>query len=80
MGLNVQRGGYSQYYLFNFVGLQTVTTYCDDHFTMNTNVKSLSCTPETNIRLYVNYTSIYKTFFLQLEKHLQNILCSDYYF
>lgn len=32
-------------------------TYCGDHFEMYTNVKSLSCIPETNVMLYVNYTS-----------------------
>ena len=31
-------------------------TYCGDHFTVNTNIKSLCCTPETNM-LYVNCTS-----------------------
>ena len=31
-----------------------VMTYCDEHFTMYTNGKSLFCTPETNITLYVN--------------------------
>ena len=30
-------------------------TYCDDHFTVYTNIESLCCTPETN----VSYTSIY---------------------
>ena len=35
-------------------------TYCGDHFAMYTNVESLCCTPETNIKLYVNYTSIKK--------------------
>ena len=33
--------------------------YCGDHFTMYTNIESC-CTPETNIILYVNYTSILK--------------------
>ena len=27
-------------------------TYCDDHFEIHTNIKSLPCTPETNIMLY----------------------------
>ena len=31
-------------------------TYCGDHFTVNTNIKSLCCTTETYM-LYVNYTS-----------------------
>ena len=35
-------------------------TYCGDYFTMYTNVKSLDSTPEINIILYVNYTSIKK--------------------
>ena len=34
-------------------------TYCGD-FTIYTNIKSLCCTPETNIMLDVNYTSIKK--------------------
>ena len=29
------------------------TCICGDHFTMYTNIKSLCCTPETNIVLYV---------------------------
>ena len=33
-------------------------TYCGDHFVMYTNGESLSCTHETNMMLYVNYTSI----------------------
>ena len=32
-------------------------TYCGDHFAMYTNIKSLCCTPETNI-MYIDYTSI----------------------
>ena len=40
-----------------------VTRHCGDHFVMKTNVKSLSCTPETNIILYVNYNSIKKILF-----------------
>ena len=31
---------------------------CADQFTMYVNVESLCCTPETNIILYVYYTSI----------------------
>ena len=29
------------------------TCICGDHFTIYTNIKSLCCTPETNIVLYV---------------------------
>ena len=37
----------------------TYTYYlCSDHFTICTNIELLRCTPETNIMLYVNYTSI----------------------
>ena len=36
-------------------------TYCGDHFAMYTNTKSLCCTPETNIMLYINYISIFLT-------------------
>ena len=41
-------------------------TYCGDHFTICTNIKSLCGTPETNIMSYVNYTS---TFF-KVAKHV----------
>ena len=33
-------------------------TYHSDHFVIYTNIKSLYSTPETNIMLYVNYTSM----------------------
>ena len=33
-------------------------TYCGDHFIMYKNIKSLYCTPETNIILYVKYNLI----------------------
>ena len=36
-------------------------TYCGDHFVIYTNTESLYCIPETNIMLYVNYTSMKKT-------------------
>lgn len=32
-------------------------TYYDGHYTMHTNITS--CAPETNIKLNVNYTSIF---------------------
>ena len=35
-------------------------TYCGDHFAIHTNSKSLFCTPEINIVLYVDYTSLKK--------------------
>ena len=35
-------------------------TYCGDHFAIYRNIESLCCTPETNIILYINYTSIKK--------------------
>ena len=31
---------------------------CSDHFPIHRNIKSLCCTPHTNIMLYVNYISI----------------------
>ena len=34
--------------------------YHDNHFTVYTNIDSMCCTPETNIMLYVNYSSIKK--------------------
>ena len=33
-------------------------TYGGDHFAIYTNIKPLGSTPETNIMLYVNYTSL----------------------
>lgn len=30
-------------------------TYCGDHITIFTSIKSLGCLPETNIMFYVNY-------------------------
>lgn len=42
-----------------------------DHFTLYGNVKSLCCTPEANIMLYVNYPSIDK------KKKTQNSLCQE---
>lgn len=41
---------------------QMVTTYCGEYCVMYRIVKSLCCTPETNITLYFNYTSIKKMF------------------
>ena len=35
-------------------------THCGDHFAIYANIKSLCCTPETNIMLYVNYISFKK--------------------
>ena len=43
------------------MGTDVNWTYCADHFNMYSNIESLSCTPETNIMLYVNFTSIKKT-------------------
>ena len=44
------------------MGMDVNQTYCGDHFTIYTNIKSLCCIPETNIMLYVNYTSILKSY------------------
>ena len=33
-------------------------TWSNDHLIMYTNIELLCCTPETNITLYVNYSSI----------------------
>lgn len=33
-------------------------TYCDDHFIIYKNIKSLHCIPKSNITLQVNYISI----------------------
>lgn len=43
----------------NIVNNVVITLAKDkNHFTMCINVKSLSCTPETNIILYISYTSV----------------------
>ena len=34
-------------------------TYCGDNFAVYTNTKSL-CTPKTDLKLHINYTSIFK--------------------
>ena len=31
-------------------------TYCGHYFAIYKNIDSLYCTPETNMKLYVNYT------------------------
>lgn len=36
-------------------------TFCGDYFAMYTNIKSVCCTPKTNIMLYINYISIKKS-------------------
>lgn len=36
-----------------------------DHFAIYGNIKSLLCTPETNIMSYVNYTSFFKKSYLK---------------
>ena len=45
--------------------------YCGDHFTIYTNIKSLCCTPETNIMQYVNYISILKKIGREAERGLK---------
>ena len=35
-------------------------TYCGGHFAIYTSIESLCCTPEANIMLYLNHTSILK--------------------
>ena len=47
-------------YFYNYVWGQMLTTYCGDHFTVYTNIEPLCCTPETNVILCINYTSIKK--------------------
>ena len=43
--------------------METVKRSVGDHFTIYTNIKSLYCTLETNIMLYVSCTSIIKRVF-----------------
>ena len=42
--------------LWLYVVTDVNKTYCDDYFAVQTYVKSLHCTPETNV-LYVNHIS-----------------------
>ena len=35
-------------------------TYCNDRFTIYTNIKPLCCIPETDIMIYINYNSVQK--------------------
>ena len=42
------------------MGTDVNGTYCGDHFNIYSNIESLRCTPETDIMLYVNFTSIKK--------------------
>ena len=42
------------------MGTDVNWTYCGDHFNIYTNIESLCCTAETNLMLYVNFTSIKK--------------------
>ena len=37
-------------------------TYCGDHFAVDINTESLCCALETNMMLYVNYISIFKSY------------------
>ena len=48
-------------------------TSCGDHFVRYIKVRSLCCTPETNIILYVSCTFIEKNFTLQNEKEKKKI-------
>lgn len=38
----------------NQLGMDVNETYCGGYFAMYTAIRSLFCTPETNIMLYVN--------------------------
>lgn len=37
-----------------------ITKHCGDHFKVYTNITALCCTTETNIMLYVSYTSTFQ--------------------
>ena len=41
-------------------------TYCSEHFTIHTDIKSLCCTHGANVMLYVSYISIFKKWILDL--------------
>lgn len=62
--------------LYLCVVLDVNETYCGDHFTKHTTIKSLHYIPETNIELYVNYTPIKKGRF---EKELNRTYTSKNY-
>lgn len=45
---------------FQMSDKKTVTEpYCGDHFTVYAHTESIGCTPNTNILLYFNYTSVF---------------------
>ena len=46
-----------------------ILTYGCDHFAIYTNIKLSCCTPETNMKLYVNYISINKVNFIFIRTH-----------
>lgn len=48
-------------------------TYCGDRFAIDTNPES-SCTPETNVMLYVNYVSILKNANLKFFEYFPEML------
>lgn len=54
--VNLKRSHHKKNYLVILMLTDGNWTYPGDHFIMYTNVESLSCTPETNIILCVNYT------------------------
>lgn len=54
--VNLKHSHHKKNYLVILMLTDGNQTYPGDHFIMYTNVESLSCTPETNIILCVNYT------------------------
>ena len=44
-------------------------TYCCNNFTISTYIKSIYCTFETSIMLYVNYISILKKLYQRKKNH-----------
>ena len=54
-------------------------TYCGDHIAVYTNTRSLACTPEPNIMLYVNYTLIKILNAEKKKKRMRQRLLSIYY-
>ena len=53
---------------------------CGDHFVMYLIVRSLCCTPETNLILYINYISIKNIFvYTHIYSHLMSVVLAVIY-
>ena len=56
-----------------------LTRHCGDHFAIYANIKSLYCTSETNIMLYVNYIPQFENKYRleKIIKHVKHAVTND---